>query len=230
MQKNLIAAVLYSGGKDSTMATYKALKQGWRVKYLVSMISENLESYMYHSSNIHLTELSAQAMNIPLIKAGTKGEKEKELEDLKLVLSDLKDDGVEAIFTGALASQYQKTRIDKLCDSLSLKSCAPLWHRDPQEYMEELIKTNFEVIIVSVSAEGLDESWLGRRIDEELLDDLLNLHDKYGVHLAFEGGEAETLVLDCPLFRQKINIIEAENIWQRDSGHYFIKKAVLIDK
>ncbi|MGO9387462.1 MAG: TIGR00289 family protein [Methanobacterium sp.] len=226
----MIAAVLYSGGKDSTMATYKALEQGWRVKYLVSMISENLESYMYHSSNINLTKLSAQAMNIPLIKAGTKGEKEEELEDLRLVLSDLKDDGVEAIFTGALASQYQKSRIDKLCDNISLKSCAPLWHRDPQEYMEELIKANFEVIIVSVSAEGLDESWLGRRLDKELLDDLLNLHDKYGVHLAFEGGEAETLVLDCPLFQKKINIIEAENIWQRDSGHYFIKKAVLIDK
>jgi predicted ATP pyrophosphatase (TIGR00289 family) len=96
--------------------------------------------------------------------------------------------------------------------------------------MEELIKADFEVIIVSVSAEGLDESYLGRRIDEELLDELLNLHDKYGVHLAFEGGEAETLVLDCPLFQKKINIIEAENIWQRDSGHYFIKKAVLIDK
>ena len=212
------------------MATYKALEQGWRVKYLVSMISENLESYMYHSSNIHLTELSAQAMNIPLIKAGTKGEKEKELEDLRLVLSDLKDDNVDAIFTGALASQYQKSRIDKLCDNLSLKSCSPLWHRDPLEYMEELIKANFEVIIVSVSAEGLDESYLGRRIDEELLDELLNLHDKYGVHLAFEGGEAETLVLDCPLFEEKINIIEAENIWQRDSGHYVIKKAVLIDK
>lgn len=224
------AAVLYSGGKDSTMSIYKALELGWRIEYLVSMISENPESYMYHSTNIHLTELSAQALNIPLIKAFTKGEKEKELEDLRLVLSDLKDEGVEAIFTGAIASQYQKSRIDKLCNSLSLKSCAPLWHRDPQEYMEELIKLNFEVVIVSVSAEGLDESWLGRRINEEVLQDLLELHDKYGVHLAFEGGEAETLVLDSPLFHKRINIIEAENVWQKDSGHYIIKKAVLTDK
>ncbi len=224
------AAVLYSGGKDSTMSIYKALEQGWRIEYLVSMISENPESYMYHSTNIHLTELSAQALNIPLIKAFTKGEKEKELEDLRLILSDLKDDGVEAIFTGALASQYQKSRIDKLCNNLSLKSCAPLWHRDPQEYMGEIIKLNFEVIIVSVSAEGLDESWLGRRINEEVLQDLLELHEKYGVHLAFEGGEAETLVLDCPLFQKRINIIKAETVWQRDSGHYIIKKAVLTDK
>ena len=137
---------------------------------------------------------------------------------------------MEAIFTGALASQYQKSRIDKLCNSLSLKSFSPLWHRDPQEYMEELIKLNFEVVIVSVSAEGLDESWLGRRINAELLEDLLELNDKYGVHLAFEGGEAETLVLDSPLFQKRINIIEAENVWQKDSGHYIIKKAVLTDK
>lgn len=224
------AAVLFSGGKDSTMAAYKAIKDGWNVKYLVSMISENPESYMYHTTNIHLTELSAQAMDIPLIKAGTKGEKERELDDLKDILSNLKDDGVEGIFTGALASVYQKSRIDKICSELSLKSCSPLWHMDPQEYMEEIITSGFKVILVSVSAEGLDESWLGKRIDKELLDELLLLHEKYGMHLAFEGGEAETLVLDCPLFKKRIKILNKEKIWERDSGYLNIKKAILEDK
>lgn len=224
------AAVLFSGGKDSTMAAYKAIKDGWNVKYLVSMISENPESYMYHTTNIHLTELSAQAMDIPLIKAGTKGEKERELDDLKSVLSNLKDGGVEGIFTGALASVYQKSRIDKICSELSLQSCSPLWHRDPQEYMDEIITSGFKVILVSVSAEGLDESWLGRRIDKELLDELLLLHEKYGMHLAFEGGEAETLVLDCPLFKKRIKILNREKIWERDSGYLNIKKAILEDK
>lgn len=224
------AAVLYSGGKDSTMAAYKALKSGWKVEYLVSMISKNRESYMYHTANIHLTELSAQAMGIPLIRATTRGEKEKELDDLKAVLSDLKDKGVEAIFTGALASSYQKSRIDKICHDLSLESIAPLWHRDPQEYMEELINLGFEVILVSVSAEGLDESWLGKKVDAELLEDSLSLHEKYGMHLAFEGGEAETLVMDCSLFQKRIKVLEAEKIWDRDSGHLDIKKAILEDK
>lgn len=212
------------------MSAYKAMESGWKIEYLVSMISENPESYMYHSTNIHLTELSAESMEIPLIRAGTKGVKEKELNDLKRVLSDLKDEGIESIFTGALASSYQKSRIDKLCSDLSLKSCAPLWHRDPQEYMEEIIELGFEVIVVSVSAEGLDESWLGRKIDAELLEELLALHEKYRMHLAFEGGEAETLVLDCPLFKKRINILEAQTVWERDSGHYYIKKAVLEDK
>ena len=224
------AAVLFSGGKDSTMAAYKAIEEGWNVEYLVSMFSENPDSYMFHVPNINLTELSSESMGIPLLTAKTPGEKEKELDDLKRVLNELKEKGIEGIFAGALASSYQKSRIDNLCKELGLESHAPLWHRDPQEYMEEIINLGFEVIITSVSAEGLDESWLGRKIDMDLLDEIINLNKKYGMHMAFEGGEAETMVLDCPLFKKRIKILEAENVWDRDSGYYLIKKAVLVDK
>lgn len=224
------AAVLFSGGKDSTMATYKAIESGWDVEYLVSMISENPESYMFHTSNIHLTELAAEAMNIPILRANTPGIKEDELVDLKRVLIDLKGRGVDAIFSGALASSYQKSRIDKICQDLSLKSVAPLWHVDPFRYMKEIIELEFETILVSVSAEGLDESWLGKTLDLELLDKLLSLHEKYGIHLAFEGGEAESLVLDCPIFKKRIKIQDIEKIWERDSGYINIRKAFLEDK
>lgn len=224
------AVVLFSGGKDSTMATYKAIEDGWDVEYLLSMISGNPESYMFHTSNIHLTELAAEAMDIPLIRASTPGIKEKELMDLKAVLTDLKGRGVDAVFSGALASSYQKSRIDKICEELSLKSIAPLWQVDPYRYMEEIIKLKFETILVSVSAEGLDESFLGRKLDLEILEELVNLHEKYGIHLAFEGGEAETLVLDCPLFKKRIKIREIEKIWDRDSGHINVKEAFLEDK
>lgn len=212
------------------MATYKALESGWEILYLVSIISENPHSYMYHTSNINLTQLSSQAMGIPLIQTVTKGEKEEELEDLKRVLSTMKDKGVEAVFSGALFSTYQKSRVDKICSELSLKSCTPLWHRDPIKYMEEIIDLGFDVIITSASSEGLDESWLGQKIDHTLLKEIIKVHQKYGVHPAFEGGEAETMVLDCPLFRKRIRIVEAEKIWDIDSGYLSIKKAVLQDK
>jgi diphthine-ammonia ligase len=224
------AAVLFSGGKDSTMAVYKAIEEGYNVEYLVTMISDNTESYMFHVPNIHITELSSQAMGIPLIKAKTLGEKEKELNDLKNILKELKDKGVEAIFAGALASEYQKSRIDQLCLDIGLESFAPLWHRDPKEYMEEIIELGFEVILISVSAEGLDESWLGRKIDSKLLDEIIILNSKYGMHMAFEGGEAETLVLDCPIFNKRIKIVESTNVWDRDSGHLLITDAVLEKK
>ncbi|MFY9637904.1 MAG: TIGR00289 family protein [Methanobacterium sp.] len=224
------AAVLFSGGKDSTMAIYKAIEQGYEVVYLVSMISNNPESYMFHVPNIHITELSSEAMGIPLIKAKTHGVKEEELDDLKKVLNELKDRGVRAIFTGALASEYQKSRIDQLCTDLGLVSNAPLWHVDPKEYMEEIIDLGFEVIIISVSAEGLEESWLGRKIDHELLDELIILNNKYGMHMAFEGGEAETLVLDCPIFKRRINILASSKVWDRDNGYLSITEAELENK
>lgn len=224
------SAVLFSGGKDSTMAAYSALKEGHEVKYLVSIFSDNPASYMFHVANIHITELSAEAMGIPLIKKVTKGIKEEELEDLKNILIELKDKGVEAIYSGALFSVYQKSRIDAICEDLGLKSCAPLWHRDPTEYMEEIIDLGFEFIITSVAAEGLDESWLGKKIDKDALDEIVELNKKYKIHIGFEGGEAETLVLDGPIFNKKIKVIESENVWEGDSGYFLIKKAELADK
>ncbi len=223
-------AVLFSGGKDSTMAVYKAMKEGNKVEYLFSMVSENPHSYMYHVPNIHLTELLAQAMDIPLIKGSTQGEKEKELNDLRNALIELKNRGVEAIYSGALASVYQKSRIDDMCQDLGLESVAPLWHVDPEEYMRQLIDLGFEIILTGVAAEGLDESWLGRKVDEDSLNELLVLNNKYGMHVAFEGGEAETLVLDCPIFKKRVKIVEAEKVWAMDSGFLSIKEAVLEDK
>ncbi|ASJ05851.1 diphthine--ammonia ligase [Thermococcus pacificus] len=202
-------AVLYSGGKDSNYALYWALKQGFEVKYLVSMVSESDESYMYHVPNIHLTELQAKAIGIPLVKGFTSGEKEKEVEDMKAVLEGLKIDGVVA---GALASEYQKRRVDRVVEELGLKSFAPAWHRDPVEYMRELVEI-FDIVMVGTAAYGLDESWLGRKIDEKTLEELVKLNEKYRVHVAGEGGEFETFVRDAPFFKARIVFDEVEKKW-----------------
>lgn len=154
------AAVLFSGGKDSTMAVYKAMGMGWDVEYLVSLHSVNPHSYMFHVPNIHLDVILAEALGIQLVSVDTPGNKEEELKDLRQVLQDLKDRGIEAIFSGALSSTYQKSRIDNICQELGLESVAPHWHRDPKEYMEEILKLGFQVIITAVAAEGMDESWL----------------------------------------------------------------------
>ena len=222
-------AVLFSGGKDSTYALYWALKKGFEVKYLVSMYSESDESYMYHVPNIHLTELQAKAIDIPLVKGFTKGEKEKEVEDLKRVLEGLKIEGVVA---GALASQYQKERVEKVAKELRINVSAPLWKVDPEKYMRTLIEEGFDVVIVGVSAYGLDEKWLGRRIDEKALEELKALNKKYKVHIAGEGGEFETFVRDAPFFKAKVVFDEIEKIWDEytSSGVLMVKKAHLEPK
>ncbi|WP_456453533.1 diphthine--ammonia ligase [Thermococcus sp.] len=221
-------AVLYSGGKDSNYALYWALNQGFEVKYLVSMISESEESYMYHVPNIHLTELQAEATGIQLIKGFTSGEKEKEVEDLRGVLEEL---DVEGIVAGALASEYQKRRVDMVAQELGLESFAPAWHRDPVDYMREIIRI-FDAVIVGVSAYGLDREWLGRKIDEKALEELLELHRKYKIHVAGEGGEFETFVRDAPFFRARIVFNEVEKIWDEYtySGVLVVRRAHLEQK
>ena len=220
--------VLFSGGKDSTYALYWALKEGFDVKYLVTMHSESEESYMYHVPNVHLTELQARAIGIPLVKGFTKGEKEREVEDLKSVLEGLKIDGIIA---GALASQYQKERVERIAEELGIKIFTPFWKADPEEYMRTLI-LQFDVVIVGVSAYGLDERWLGRRIDEKALEELKMLNKKYGVHIAGEGGEFETFVRDAPFFKARVVFDETEKIWDNytASGVLMVKKAHLEPK
>ena len=220
-------AVLFSGGKDSTMAVYAALEAKEDVKYLLSIKSKNDESYMFHVPNIHITDLLSQALEIPIMSVETEGIKEEELEDLKAAFIDLKNLGVEAVYTGALYSVYQKSRIEKLGEEVGLKIISPYWHVDELQYMRKIVSLGFEIIICGVAAWGLDESWLGRVIDEEVIDELVELNEKYGVDIAFEGGEAETLAIDGPIFKKKIKILKYKKEWHLDSGVFIIEDAVI---
>ena len=223
-------AILFSGGKDSTMAVYAALEAKEDVKYLLSMKSKNDESYMFHVPNIHVTDLLSEALDIPIMSVETDGVKEEELEDLKAAFLDLKDLGVEAIYTGALYSVYQKSRIEKLGDEVGLKIISPYWHVDELEYMRKIVSLGFKIMICGVAAWGLDESWLGRIIDYDTIDELVRLNEKYHVDIAFEGGEAETLAIDGPIFKKRIEILKYKKEWHLDSGVFVIEDAVLKEK
>jgi predicted ATP pyrophosphatase (TIGR00289 family) len=223
-------AILFSGGKDSTMAVYAALEAKEDVKYLLSMKSKNDESYMFHVPNIHVTDLLSEALDIPIMSVETDGVKEEELEDLKAAFLDLKDLGVEAIYTGALYSVYQKSRIEKLGDEVGLKIISPYWHVDELEYMRKIVSLGFKIMICGVAAWGLDESWLGRIIDDDTIDELVRLNEKYHVDIAFEGGEAETLAIDGPIFKKRIEILKYKKEWHLDSGVFIIEDAVLREK
>ncbi len=223
-------AILFSGGKDSTMALYNALKSNEDVKYLLSMKSRNDESYMFHVPNIHITDLLSEALDIPIISVETDGVKEEELQDLKAAFEKLKSLDVEVIYTGALYSVYQKSRIEKLADEVGLKVISPYWHVNELEYMRKIVSLGFKIIICGVAAWGLDESWLGRVIDDEVIDELVKINEKYQVNIAFEGGEAETLAVDGPIFKKRIKILKDKKEWHLDSGVYIIEDAVLEDK
>jgi diphthamide synthase (EF-2-diphthine--ammonia ligase) len=147
MAEKIRVAVLFSGGKDSTLALYDSLQKGMDVKYLVSMISSNPESYMFHYPNMSMAK--------------------------------------------------------KLLDS------------------------GFEVMITSVSADGLGKEWLGKVIDKPALEKLKKVAKKHKIHLSGEGGEFETLVLNGPIFKRRLEVTSSEVQWEGDTGRFVIKDARL---
>jgi len=222
-------AVLFSGGKDSTFTVYQCQKKGYDIRWLVSMVPENPESYMFHHPNIGLAGKLAKSMGIPIVVQETKGIKEKELADLQKALLRVRRD-VDGVVVGGIASKYQADRIAKACQSLGLKFLAPLWNMEPVRYWRMLLSAGFEVMIISVSAEGLGKEWLGRVIDNHAIKELKALSKRFKFHMAFEGGEAETLVLDAPMFSKRLLVLEAKTDWDVDSGRYLVKDFMLVDK
>ncbi|MFH0867883.1 MAG: diphthine--ammonia ligase [Candidatus Woesearchaeota archaeon] len=224
-------AALISGGKDSIYAAYKASEEH-EIICLISFKSKRSDSYMFHTPNIDLVKQQAKAMQLPLIFMESSGIKEKELDDIKKALKiAIKKYNIRGVVSGALASNYQKSRIDNICKKLKLNSIAPLWHINPEQYLKDIIKNNFKTIITGIAADGLTKDFLGKEIDNDFIKKLKKINEKIGMHLAGEGGEYESLVLDCPLFKKKLNIkkskIEMENCC---TGQFMIKDAELINK
>ncbi|ABL78506.1 diphthine--ammonia ligase [Thermofilum pendens] len=222
-------AVLFSGGKDSHLAMFRAMRHH-EVACLVTVESRNPESYMFHVPNIHLTELQAEAIGLPLVKVESEGRKE-ELEDLRRALElAVERYAVEGVVTGAIRSTYQSTRVQRVCRELDLWCFNPLWLEDEYEVYRELLENGFEVIVSGVFSYPLDASLLGRRVDWGLVEELGKLKERYGVSMAGEGGELETTVLDAPFYRKRVVVLEAEKVYSNYSGVYRVKRARLEEK
>jgi ABC transporter with metal-binding/Fe-S-binding domain ATP-binding protein len=223
------AVVLFSGGKDSTFALYKALKAGMKVKCLLSMVPESRESYMFHFPNMDITGLQATAIGIQLLTKTTKGVKEDELNDLLDALATLRGN-VDVVVPGAVASSYQKVRVERVAAKLGYRVYTPLWGKDPEELWKQMLKLGFRIMMTGVACDGLGKEWLGRVVDQKAFGELKKLSKKYRFHLSGEGGEFETLVLDGPLFKRRLEILEGHREWEGSSGFYIVDKAKLVDK
>jgi len=177
---------------------------------------------MFHTPAIEKTKAQAESIGIPIIIEDTEGKKEDELKDLENAIKKaIKEYEVEGITTGAIRSVYQAERIQKICDKLNIKCINPLWQKEEIQYLNELIESKFEVIITAVAAYPLNESWLGKQIDKNYIEEILPLVEKYKIHPAGEGGEIETFVLNCPLFKTLLKVknkkISGENnAWRMD--------------
>ena len=215
---------LFSGGKDSTYAAYLLQQQGFEISRLLTVVPHSSESYMFHHPNVAWTNLHSEAMGIDQRMVETEGAQEDELADLKKLLAD---DDSDAFASGAIASDYQWSRMNDVCHRLGRPLFSPLWRRPQHRILEDMIDAGFRIIIVGVYAEGLGEDWLGRELTTDALHELLELERRYGISVSGEGGEIETFVVDGPNFSSSISVKSAEKHVSRDTGVYEITDAGL---
>ncbi|MDZ7746976.1 MAG: diphthine--ammonia ligase [Halobacteriales archaeon] len=231
---------LFSGGKDSSWALYRAIEAGHPVERLVTVHPEG-DSYMYHTPATQLAQLAAESVGIDLLEvepsdfeadsavdSGAQGD--AELEPLERALEALAAewgaDGIGGVTAGAVESEYQTSRIQAMCDRLEAELFAPLWQEDPRELADAMLDAGFEIVILQVAAYGLNESWLGRTLDREAIAELESLNEEYGVHILGEGGEFETFVVDGPHMDRRIELAY-DTVWKGDRGHIEITDARL---
>ncbi|VVB80532.1 Diphthamide synthase [uncultured archaeon] len=216
--------VLFSGGKDSTYAAWLAKKYGHEIACLISIVSKNPDSFMFHTPAIKLTQKQAELIDAPLVCVETLGKKEEELGDLKKAIKKaVKDFKIEGIVTGAVESVYQASRIQKICNELKIECFNPLWQKNQIELLNELVKSGFEIIISGVAAYPFDKSWIGRKIDKKFIEEVSKLQEKYKINPAGEGGEFESLVVNCPLFKKRLELGKFEVVGEGNSWRIDLK-------
>lgn len=218
-------ASLYSGGKDSTFSLYLAEQMGHDVPYLVNILPEDESSWIFHTPNLGLVPLMAESMGKRLVTAPSSGTEEGDMEGLCKALEGLDIDGV---VTGAIWSDYQWDRMNMVCGDLGLKVVTPMWRKNQDMLMDQFLSSGIRAIIVGCYAEGLDESWLGRQIDEGSVMELKNLRDRYGISIMGEGGEYESLTLDSPMHSRPISIKSFEKDWKKGAGTLRVTSAELL--
>ena len=203
-------AVLFSGGKDSVFAAFACEQSGFEVSLLTIEPAEY--STMFHHPNIQWCSAQAAAMGMHFTMVEADGEAEE--DELSAIKEALRDMRVDAVATGAIESEYQKQRIDKIAHELSIRSFSPIWRTGDSLLSEQC--AYLDTYVVAVSAEGLGKDDLGARFDEKFVSRLKKMKPPVSAHL--EGGEGETFVSNAPFFCKELKIKEMEKEWDGARG------------
>jgi len=245
-------AILASGGKDSSYASWWALLQGWEVVSLVTVGVTGEDSMMFQIPNTAVAGLQSASIGVPWLPVISNGSEESEVTDLERAISGLActdkafeemwpeyfitpehlmlhsgELDIDGLVVGALRSDYQKTRIELMCERIGIHSFCPLWHKEESCHMSSLLSHGFKVVFTSVSCEGMDRRWLGLELDEESLESLRVLANEYRFNLDGEGGEFETIVTDAPHFSKAI-AIEGKSTWRGSGGVWIASSCSLV--
>jgi len=216
------ALAIVSGGKDSIYAFWLMLQQGFEIKKWITFIPKIKESYMLHSINVEHVSLQAKLSKVKHKEIFVSGKKEEEVIEMLHYLKVQKEKlGIQALISGAVRSEYQKHRLDFICHELNIASYAPLWHKNSERLLKEIIEHGFEFIIV-YGFEEL-ENWIGTKITQENVHAFIKDLKKHGCDISGEGGEYETFVVKTPFWKKEIKV-KGKKLKQDNAIKFLIEK------
>ena len=207
-------AVSWSGGKDSCMALQEALNRGLKISHIVNFISDNPTKVRCHGTDSNLICLQSQAMGIPLLQKITSWEEYE--RDFKAHVSGLKPSGLRGMVFGDIYLDPHREWVERVCGDIGIVALEPLWKKDTTELLAQFIDLGFKSVVICAKTELIELKWLGRTVDRDFMQYLI---DK-GVDPCGENGEYHTLVLDGPLFKQSIELLESR-VYERE-GYYLL--------
>jgi ABC transporter with metal-binding/Fe-S-binding domain ATP-binding protein len=198
-------ASILSGGKDSIYAYYLMLQQGFEIPFWLTFIPQLRESYLLHSWNLRWVSFQAKLCNVEHKEIFVSGDKEEEVVEILCYLEKLKKrEGIEGIVCGAIRSEYQKHRFDMVCEELGLRCYAPLWHKNGEKLLREIVESGFEFIVVYGGEDF--EKWIGEKICQENITAFIEFLKKVESDISGEGGEYETFVVKTPFWKNEIKV------------------------
>ena len=226
-------AILYSGGKDSTFAIQQALQKGWNIKYLISVKPTRKDCFLFHYATVEQTKELANILGIPHFYLKCKvSDPVKEADIVKdIVENNQKKSRIDAVVLGGTGLQETQLRsIQNALMPLKIDAFAAHAGEDHDLVMGQMLKDGYEILITQIASDGLKD-WLGKKITQENFSQLKRDSAKYGFHIGFEGGYADTLVLDCPIYPKRLVIEDMSVIYEDDyCGHVVINKYRIEDK
>ncbi|TET10265.1 diphthine--ammonia ligase [Candidatus Aerophobetes bacterium] len=211
----------WSGGKDSCLAYYRTVKNGFKVSHLLNFVTENGTKSRSHGIDSKLIQRQAEAIGIPVVQVKTSWQTYE--QKFKKAIDKLKQKGIKGIVFGDIDVQEHKEWTDRVSSELNVRAIQPLWRYKQRDLLNEFINEGFQAIVVSLRSDLLDKEWLGRKVDKNFLKDLDELDS--GINPCGEKGEYHTFVTDGPIFKKKIEILKGKEILRERHWFLEIKKA-----
>lgn len=196
----------FSGGKDSTLAVYRAIKQGMIPLELFITYNIDQERSWFHGITRDIINQLSKEINIPISLVETKGESYK--ENLEIKLKEAKENGAEVCIFGDIDIEDHFHWCTDRCKAAGIEAYFPLWQEDRKSIVYEFIDSGFRTILNVVDRTRMDESYVGNELTRELAEKI----EESGVDICGEEGEYHTFVFDGPLFTRSIDIKVGEKL------------------